>query len=137
MTLRSSLSDFVRDEVDVAVSKGTLPGRGRPMMPHIVLRFVSGRTVGTMSNRRSLVPRRVQFDCYANNDEEVDRIATNLLRVLDNFHGPMGDVSIGWAFMLNDLDMPPEEIKGGEVRYQRIVDFEVAYQEVTTSVPVS
>jgi hypothetical protein len=135
MTLRASLHEFVRDNVDVSVSESKLPLR--PMMPHIVLRFITGRTVQTMSNRRSLVPRRVQFDIYANNDTQVDAVATNLLRALDNFHGPMGDVSIGWAFMLNDLDMPPQEIKGGEIRYQRVVDFEVAYQEETANVLVS
>jgi hypothetical protein len=135
VTFRRDLHQFVRDEVDVSVTDGKLPLR--PMMPHITMRFVSGRTIQTMSNRRSLVPRRVQFSLYANNDADNDRNATNLLRVLDNFHGPMGATSIGWAAMLNDLDMPPEEIKGGEVRYLRIVDFEIAYQEEVTAELVS
>lgn len=135
MTLKTALHEFVRDNVDVSVSEVKLPLR--PMMPHVVQRFVSGRTVQTMSNRRSLVPRRVQFTLYANNEPQVDAVATRLLRALDNYHGPMGDVSIGWAFMLNDLDMPSEEIKGGEVRYSRVIDFEVAYQEETANVLVS
>jgi len=133
VTLRTALHEFVRDEVDISVSDAKLPIR--PMMPHIVQRFVSGRTVQTMSNRRSLVPRRVQFTIYGNNDADVDAAATRLLRALDGYHGMMNGVAIGWAAMLMDVDAAPEEVKRGgpaETRYRRIVDFEVAYQEVAS-----
>ncbi len=137
MTLRNSLHNYVRDVVDVGVHDARLPIR--PMMPAIVLKFITAVSTLTHSNPRSLLPRRVQFTCYADNDGEVDTIATNLLRALDGYHGPMGDVSIGWAQLLNDVELDPQEGKGdGKVRYRRVLDFEVAYQEVRmTPVPVT
>jgi len=127
MTLRQSLHDYLRDTVDVSVHEGKLPIR--PVMPALVQHFVAASTVQTHSNRRSLIPRRVQLDVYGNNDKDVDATATKLLLALDGYHGPMGDTTIGWATMLTDMDFPPTEIKGGEVRFRRTLDFEVAYQE--------
>jgi hypothetical protein len=101
------------------------------MMPALVQSFVGGGTVQTHSNRRSLVERRIQIDAFADNDKEVDEIATRLLYALDGYHGPMGDVNIGWAALLVDFDTTPQEIKGGQIRYRRILDFRVAYQEET------
>jgi hypothetical protein len=137
VTLRASLHEFLRDEINVSVYDARLPIR--PMMPALVQTFVGGGTVQTHSNRRSLIARRVQIDAFANNDEEVDRMATHLLHALDGYHGPMNDVDIGWATLLSDFDTNPTEIKTGdrrsgavpEVRYRRILDFEVAYQEVS------
>lgn len=128
MTLRSALHAWIRDELNVPVYEAQLPIR--PNMPALVQRFVSGRSDLSHSNPISLLPRRVQFDIYANNDADVDRLSTQLLRALDGYHGPMGDVSIGWAGMLSDVDTIPKEIKGGETRYRRIMDFTLAYQEV-------
>lgn len=137
MSLRTSLHAYLRDTVDVPIHDGRLPLR--PMMPALVQRFISAATVQTHSNRRSLIPRRVQIDAYANNDKDVDAVATRLLLALDGYHGPMGDVAIGWARLLNDLEAMPSEVKSGggqdrvrvpEVRYRRILDFEVAYQEL-------
>jgi len=127
MSFRSSLHSYVRDQLDVAVHDSRLPLR--PMMPTIVQRFVSGRADQTHSNPVSLLEKRVQFDIYGNNDEQVDDLSLTLLHKLDGYHGPMGDVSIGWAGLLSDLDTKPEDIKGGEVRYRRIMDFAIAYQE--------
>jgi hypothetical protein len=130
VTLQKSLHDYVREAVDCSVHDNRLPTR--PLMPAIVMHFVTAVTVQTHSNRRSLIPRRVQFDVYSNSSDEVDALATRLLLALDHKHGPMGDVSIGWATLLNDMAMAPEEQgahKPGEVRYRRTLDFEVAYQE--------
>jgi len=127
MSFRSSLHSYVRDQLDVAVHDSRLPLR--PMMPTIVQRFISGRADQTHSNPVSLLEKRVQFDIYGNNDEQVDDLSLTLLHKLDGYHGPMGDVSIGWAGLLSDLDTKPEDIKGGEVRYRRIMDFAIAYQE--------
>jgi hypothetical protein len=131
MTLRAALHQFLRDEINVSVHDARLPIR--PMMPALVQVFVGGGTVQTHSNRRSLIARRVQIDAFADNDEEVDRMATQVLHALDGYHGPMNDVEIGWATLLSDFDTVPNEIKGGQVRYRRIMDFEVAYQEAPTS----
>lgn len=131
MTLRSTLHAFLRDAVNVAVYEARLPIR--PMMPALVQTFVSGETTQTHSNRRSLMPRRVQIDAYANNDIEGDRLATELLYALDGFHGPMGELNIGWVTLMSDFDALPLEIKGGEIRYRRTLDFEVAYQEVPSA----
>ena len=127
MSFRSSLHNFVRDELDVSVNNSRLPLR--PMMPTIVQRFVSGRADQTHSNPVSLLEKRVQFDIYGNNDEQVDDLSLTLLHKLDGYHGPMGDVSIGWAGLLSDLDTKPEDIKGGEVRFRRVMDFALSYQE--------
>lgn len=132
MTLREALHAYLRDEVDVSVHESRLPTR--PIMPALVVRFVSAYMVHTHSNRRSLLPRRVQVNAYANNDTEVDAIATRLLYALDHFHGilPGTGVAIGWARLLTDLDSEPIEQKGAPVMYRRILDFEIAYQEVPT-----
>jgi hypothetical protein len=127
MSFRSSLHSYVRDQLDVAVHDSRLPVR--PMMPSVVQRFISGRADQTHSAPVSLLEKRVQFDIYGNNDEQVDDLSLTLLHKLDGYHGPMGDVSIGWAGLLSDLDTKPEDIKGGEVRYRRIMDFAIAYQE--------
>jgi hypothetical protein len=137
MTLRASLHEYVRDELDVSVTESRLPIR--PMMPMIVQRFVGGRADQTHSRPVSLISRRVQFDIYANNDKQVDDLSIALLRALDGFHGTMGDVSIGWAGLVSDVDTNPEEVKivrdprgrisPNEVRYRRILDFAIAYQE--------
>ncbi len=130
MTLRSALHQYLRDVVDVSVFDTQLPVR--PMMPALVLSFVSAVSVQTHSNPRSLLPRRVQIDCYSSNAPEVDDIATRVLLALDGYHGPMHDVDIGWSSLANDLDMPPQpqpEKGDGKVTFRRIMDFEVAYQE--------
>lgn len=136
MTLRDSLHNYIRDTVDVGVHNARLPVR--PMMPAIVLKFITAYSTLTHSNPRSLLPRRVQFTCYADNDAEVDAIATRLLRALDGYHGPMEGTAIGWAQLINDVELDPLEGKGdGKIRYRRVLDFEVAYQEVRlTPVPV-
>lgn len=136
MTLRNALHEYLRDTVNVSVHNGRLPIR--PMMPALVLRFISASAEQSHSNPVSLLPRRVQVDAYADNDKEVDAIATQLLLALDGYHGPMGDVSIGWAAMVNDLESTPEEIKGGQIRYRRILDFMVAHQEARmTPAPIT
>ncbi len=128
MTLRTALHEYLRDTVDVSVHDGRLPIR--PMMPALVLRFISANADQTHSGPVSLLERRVQIDAFSDNDKEVDAIATRMLHALDGYHGPMGDVDIGSAFLANDLETEPTEIKGGQIRYRRIVDFMVAYQEV-------
>lgn len=128
MSFRSAFHDWLRDTTNKPVYDARLPIR--PMMPALVQRFVSGRANQTHSNPVSLLPRRIQIDVYANNDAEVDTIATQLLLALDGYHGPMGTARIGWAGLLSDIDTNPQEIKGGEIRYRRILDFEVSYQEV-------
>lgn len=128
MSIRAELHDWLRDTLDVPVHNARLPIR--PMMPALVQRFVSGRSVLTHSQPRSLLERRVQIDVFANNDADVDALATQLLHALDGYHGAMGSASIGWAGLLSDYDVTPTEIKGGEIRYRRIMDFAVAYQEV-------
>jgi hypothetical protein len=128
MSFRAALHAWVRDQLNVPVYDARLPIR--PNMPALVQRFVTGRSDLSHSNPLSLLPRRVQFDIYANNDVDVDTLSTRLLKALDGYHGPMGDVSIGWAGMDSDFDRVPQEIKGGEVRYGRILDFTIAYQEV-------
>lgn len=132
MTLRAALHEFVRDALDVSVSDGRLPHR--PMMPAAVLRFISSRGGQTHSNPVSLLERRVQFDIYSQDDAQADALATSLTRDLDGYHGPMGDVAIGYAALMTDRDMEPEQLKGGEVRYRRVLDFMVAYQEPRTPV---
>lgn len=127
MSLRAAFHDWLRDELDVPVYDARLPIR--PMMPALVQRFVAGRSVLTQSNPRSLLERRIQVDVYGNNDEQLDTLSTQLLRALDGYHGPMGTVSVGWAGLLSDVDTTPEQIKGGEIRYRRIMDFTIAYQE--------
>lgn len=127
MTLRSSLKEFIRDELDLPVHNGRLSAR--PMMPAAVQNFIATTPGQTHANPVSLLPRRVQVDLYAQNDEEVDALATTLIRALDGYHGPLGDVAIGGAFLVNDRDMAHEQLKGGEVRYRRTLDFIVAYQE--------
>lgn len=128
MTFRADLHGWLRDTLDKPVYDARLPIR--PTMPALVQRFVAGRSVLTHSNPRSLLERRVQIDVYANNDSEVDQLATNLVKRLDGYHGPMGMASVGWAGLLSDIDTTPTEIKGGEIRYRRILDFTIAYQEV-------
>lgn len=128
MTIRSELHAWLRDTLNVPVYDARLPIR--PNMPALVQRFVSGRSVLTQSNPRSLLERRVQIDVFANNDGEVDRLSTSLLHALDGYHGPMGTASVGWAGLLSDFDTEPQEVKGGEIRYRRILDFTLAYQEV-------
>lgn len=127
MTLRSTLKEFIRDELDLPVHNGRLSAR--PMMPAAVQSFIATTAAQSHSNPVSLLQRRVQVDVYAQNDEEVDALAKTLVKALDGYHGPMGDVAIGAAFLVNDRDMQPEQIKGGEVRYRRTLDFVVAYQE--------
>lgn len=128
MSLRSSLHEWVRDELNVPVYDARLPVR--PNMPAVVQRFVSGRSDLSHSNPISLIALRIQFDLYSNNDTELDQLSTRLLRRLDGYHGRMGDVSIGWAGLLLNIDALPHDIKGGEVRFRRVLDFTVAYQEV-------
>lgn len=128
MSFRSAVHEWLRDQLDVPVYDARLPIR--PMMPALVQRFVSGRSVLTQSNPRSLLERRIQIDVYANNDAEIDSLSTTLLKKLDGYHGQMGTVSVGWAGLLSDIDTTPTEIKGGEIRYRRILDFTIAYQEV-------
>lgn len=131
MTLREALHAFIRDNVNVSVHEGRLPTR--PMMPAIVQRNISGRSTQTHTSPASLLPRRIQFDAYADNDSEVDQIALRLIAALDGFHGPMNGVSIGWIALLNDLEMQPVEIKGGIIRFRRILDFEIASQQQEVS----
>ena len=131
MTLRTSLHDYLRETVDVSVFDVRLSTR--PMFPALVLRFISAVATETHSNPRSLLPRRVQIGIWALNEPEVDEVATRVLLALDGYHGPLGDVAIGWAMMLNDLDQNPEPspLKGdGQIRYHRTMDFEISYQEV-------
>lgn len=137
MTFRQSLHDYLREAVDVSVFDGRLSTR--PMMPALVQRVISTTSSLTHSNPVSLLPRRIQIDAYANNDKQVDAIATSVIHALDGYHGLMGDVSVGWAVLSNDLDMQPEEIdpKTAEVRYHRILDFEIAYQEVRNALAAS
>ena len=56
------------------------------------------------------------------------------MKALDGYHGPMGSASVGWAGLLSDVDTTPQEIKGGEIRYRRILDFTLAYQEERNAV---
>ena len=127
MSFRSAFHEWLRDQLNVPVYDARLPVR--PMMPALVQRFVSGRSVLTQSNPRSLLERRIQLDLYGNDDQQLDDKGTQLLKALDGYHGLMGTVAIGWAGLLSDIDTVPEQIKGGEVRYRRIFDFVVAYQE--------
>ena len=143
MTLRASLHDYLRDEIDVPVHETRLPRR--PMLPAVVQRFITGNTVQTHSNRRSLVERRIQVDVYANNWEATDDLATRILLALDGFHGVMGDVAIGWMTLVVDTESEPIEFKGTtsdarsvsagaspQIRFLRSLDFALAYQEGVT-----
>lgn len=127
MTFRASLHEWVRDTLDVSVHDAKLPIR--PILPAVVQRFISAVAEMTHSGPVSLLERRVQFDVVSGNDAEADEIALRLIRSLDGFHGPMGDADIGSAALLVDLEVIPEEIKGGGRQYRRIVDFAIAYQE--------
>lgn len=132
MTLRASLHEYLRDTVDVGVFDARLSTR--PILPALVIRFVSAGSTLTHSAPRSLLERRVQIDCFAWNDKEVDDLATRVLRALDGYHGPMLDVAIGWCRLANDLELAPLEPKGdGKVRFQRILDFTLAYQEARST----
>lgn len=128
MTLRQALHAFLRDEVNVSVHDARLPVR--PMMPALVQSFISATSTQTHSGPDSLVERRVQVDAYADNDKEVDQTATTVMHVLDGFRGDMNGVDIGSIFLISDFDHDPQEIKGGQVRYRRSLDFAVSYQEV-------
>lgn len=129
MTFRQALHDYLRDAVNVPVHDGRLPTR--PMYPTVTIRFISGYSTLTMSAPRSLLERRVQIDAYAMNDPDVDALATAVLRALDGYHGPMGGANIGWSYLLNDLELEPAGLKGdGQIRFHRIMDFAIAYQEV-------
>lgn len=128
MTLRQALHEYLRDTVNMPVYEGRLPIR--PMMPALLQNFISATSTQTHSGPTTLLERRVQIDAFANNDAEVDRTATALLHALDGFHGPLNSIDVGSIFLISDFDMGPEEIRGGEVRYRRTLDFSVAYQEV-------
>lgn len=128
MTLRSALHAFLRDAINVSVHDARLPTR--PMMPALVQSFVSASSTHTHSGPSTLMERRVQVDAYADNDKEVDATATAVLHALDGFRGDMNGVDIGSIFLISDFETPPDEIKGGQVRYRRILDFAVSYQEV-------
>lgn len=128
MTFRSALHEYLRDVIDVPVHDGRLPTR--PMLPALSLRFISATPEHTHSGPSSLLERRVQIDAYANNDKEADALATRLIHALDGYHGPMGSEDIGYAFLATDLEAEPDELKGGQIIYRRIVDFHIAYQEV-------
>jgi hypothetical protein len=129
MTLSTDLHEFLRDEIDVSVHEARLPTR--PMMPALVQRFITGSTTQTHSNRVSLVNRRIQIDCYSNNRDKTDDMATRVLLALDGYHGTMGDTVIGWATLIVDTESQPEEIKSGanEVRFRRSLDFALGYQQ--------
>lgn len=128
MTLRAALHEFLRDQINVPVYDARLPVR--PMMPALVQSFVSSSSTETHSGPISLFERRVQIDVYANNDAEVDRTATTLLHLLDGYRGELEGVDVGSIFFISDFDFEPEEVKGGEVRFRRVLDFSVAYQEI-------
>ncbi len=129
MTLRAALHEYLRDVVDVSVFDARLSTR--PMMPALVLRYISARSMLTHSAPRSLLERRVQIDVWSENDKECDDVARRVLLALDGYHGPMMDVVIGWCSLSNDLEMEPVPPKGdGKIRFRRIVDFELSYQEV-------
>ena len=127
MTLRSSLHDWLRDTLDVPIHEGALPLR--PTLPTAVQRYISATSMLTHNVPVSLLQRRVQVDIVTGNDTECDELALTLLRAIDGYHGPMGDVDIGWAGILTELEVQPEEIKGGGRQYRRIVDIGLAYQE--------
>lgn len=127
MSLLEELHEYLRETVDVSVHETRLPTR--PMMPALVQHLITAATTHTHSQRVSVVVRRLQIDAYSNSETKVDEIATRVLLALDRYHGPMGTISIAWAHMLNDQEMPPDEVRAGEIRYRRTLDFEVAYQE--------
>lgn len=137
MTFRASLHDYLREAVDVSVFDARLSTR--PQLPALVVRFISAGSVLTHSAPSSLLPRRVQIDCYSWNDAEADDLATRVLLALDGYHGPMLDATVGWCRLANDLELTPLEPGGdGKVRFQRILDFELSYQEArSTPVPVT
>lgn len=128
MTLRKALHEFLRDEMDVPVYDKRLPVR--PMMPALVQSYISATPTQTHSGPTTLLERRVQIDAYGNNDADVDATATALLHALNGYRGDMNGIDIGSIFLISDFDLNPDEIKGGEVRYRRALDFAVSYQEL-------
>jgi hypothetical protein len=128
MSLRTSLHEWLRDTLDVPVSEGALPLR--PTLPRAVQRFITATSTLTQSQPVSLLQRRVQVDIITNNDSEADELVLKLIRAVDGYHGRMGDVDIGWAGILTELEALPEDVKGAPRQYRRIVDIGLAYQEV-------
>ena len=128
MTFRQALHEFLRDTIDVPVYDARLPLR--PMMPALVQSFVAASSIHTHSGPSTLLERRVQIDAFANNDPEADQLAARLLYALDGYHGTMNGVDVGYVELVSDVEMDPAEIKGGEVRYRRVLDFMVGYQDV-------
>ena len=128
MSLRSDFHEYIRDELDVPVTRVRLSRR--PMLPALDIFTISGSTIPTHVGPAGLTTKRYQVDVWASNDPEVDALSESLRHLLDGFRGLMGATDIGSIFYEGerDLDEPPTTTSEPQV-YHRALDFLITFRE--------
>lgn len=127
MTLRTDLHEYVRDQLDVPVTRVRLPRR--PVHPSIHFRNVSASTIPTHSGPAGLVTKRIQWDVWSNNDDDLDALSERLRHLLDGYSGVMGDTDIGAIFFDSEVDIDEAPTTSEPQVYHRAIDFMVTYRE--------
>lgn len=128
MSIRSDLHEYVRDQLDLPVTRVRLSRR--PMLPALDLYSISASTIPHHGGPAGLVTKRFQFDVWAANDPQVDEISEALRRLLDGYRGAMGDSDIGSIFFDGEVDIDETPDKTSEPQvYHRAIDFLVTFRE--------
>lgn len=95
-------------------------------LPAVVYRLIGTTDRGlSQSGSDGLADARFQFDVWADDPDEADAIAAELVAAFHGFRGFMGDTVVGAARVANDID-DDEPMTG---LYRRIVDVLIQHQE--------
>lgn len=93
--------------------------------PAIVYSRVSTARGATHDGPDGLPMPRFQFDIWGKDPDSVDAAAEQLRLAIDGYRGAMGDVTVGSALVVGDVDGDDPETG----LYRRIVDVQVQHEE--------
>lgn len=95
-------------------------------LPAVVYRRIdTADRVRSQAGPSGLVTPRIQLDIWAMDPDVADQVAEALRIRLDGYRGQMGDVPVGSAFVVGDVDDDDPETG----LYRRILDVSITHEE--------
>lgn len=124
MTFRADLHDWIRDTLDVPVRAVRISEK--PMLPAIAYNQIAGDEPISHSGRTGLVRRHMQLDVWAGNDDDIERLANQLRRLLNGFRGVMGGSEVASVEYAGEHDLADPNPRF----FRRAIDFYFTEREM-------
>lgn len=102
--------------------------------PAIVMSVITGRSEQHLGGASGLKTERLQVNCYALTRREANQLAEAVRVATQGYRGEMDTVFVSGATLETTFDDAFQPIDGSDqYLYVRILDFEIAHEEATTT----